>query len=179
LTTPAQEGATSASGLLATGKVAMELQGHWEPGVMQGLTDDGKGLGAKTGWFPFPAVEGGEGDPAAQLGGGDAWAVAESAPDEAVEFVKYLLSDKVQTGFAQKDMGLPTNPAATGAVSDPALAELIKVRDAAPYVQLYFDTAFGASVGGAMNDEIALLFAGKASPQDIVDATQQAADQES
>ena len=179
LTTPAQEGATSAPGLLATGKVAMELQGHWEPGVMQGLTDDGKGLGAKTGWFPFPAVEGGEGDPAAQLGGGDAWAVAESAPDEAVEFVKYLLSDKVQTGFAQKDMGLPTNPAATGAVSDPALAELIKVRDAAPYVQLYFDTAFGASVGGAMNDEIALLFAGKASPQDIVDATQQAADQES
>ena len=45
LATKAQEGATSASGLLATGKVAMEMQGHWEPGVMQGLTDDGKGLG--------------------------------------------------------------------------------------------------------------------------------------
>ena len=75
LTTQAQEGATSASGLLATGKVAMELQGHWEPGVMQGLTDDGKGLGDKTGWFPFPAVEGGQGDPTAALGGGDAWAV--------------------------------------------------------------------------------------------------------
>ena len=29
-----------------------------------------------------------------------------------------------------------------------------------------------------MNDEIALLFAGKASPQDIVDAMQQAADQQ-
>ena len=52
------------------------------------------------------------------------------------------------------------------------------MRDDAPYVQLYFDTAFGASVGGAMNDEIALLFAGEASPQDVVDATQQAADQE-
>jgi raffinose/stachyose/melibiose transport system substrate-binding protein len=178
LTTPAQEGATSASGLLATEKVAMELQGHWEPGVMQGLTDDGKGLGEKTGWFPFPAVEGGEGDPTAQLGGGDAWAVAESAPDEAVELVKYLLSDDVQTGFAENDMGLPTNPAATGSVSDPALAELIKVRDAAPYVQLYFDTAFGTSVGGAMNDTIALLFAGDASPEEVVDATQQAADQE-
>ena len=66
LATPAQEGATSASGLLATGKVAMEMQGHWEPGVMQGLTDDGKGLGDKTGWFPFPAVDGGAGDPAAR-----------------------------------------------------------------------------------------------------------------
>lgn len=178
LTTPAQEGATSASGLLATGKVAMELQGHWEPGVMQGLTDDGQGLGDQTGWFPFPAVEDGAGDPTAQLGGGDAWAVAESAPDEAVELVKYLLSDDVQKGFAENDMGLPTNSAASGSVSDPALADLLKVRDASPYVQLYFDTAFGASIGGAMNDEIALLFAGEASPQDVVDATQEAADQE-
>ena len=39
-------------------------------------------------------------------------------------------------------------------------------------------TAFGTAVGGAMNDEIALMFAGKASPQDIVDATQAAADAE-
>jgi raffinose/stachyose/melibiose transport system substrate-binding protein len=178
LTTPAQEGATSASGLLATGKVAMELAGHWEPGVMQGLTDDGKGLGDQTAWFPFPGVEDGAGDPAAQLGGGDAWAVAESAPDEAVELVKYLLSDEVQKGFAENAMGLPTNSAASGSVSDPALADLLKVRDESPFVQLYFDTAFGASIGGAMNDEIALLFAGKASPQDVVDATQEAADQE-
>lgn len=178
LTTPAQEGATSASGLLATGKVAMEMQGHWEPGVMQGLTEDGKGLGDKTGWFPFPAVEGGQGDPDVQMGGGDAWGVAESAPDSAVELVKYLLSDKVQKGFAKNDMGLPTNPAATGSVSDPALAELLKVRDSAPSIQLYFDTLFGPNVGGAMNDEIALLFAGKATPQDVVDASQQAADQE-
>ena len=178
LTTPAQEGASSASGLLATEKVAMEMQGHWEPGVMQGLTENGEGLGEKTGWFPFPAIEGGEGDPEAQLGGGDAWAVSQDAPDAAVDLVKHLLSDEVQTGFAENDMGLPTNPAATDAVSDPALAQLIEVRDQAPYVQLYFDTAFGASVGGAMNDAVALLFAGEATPEDIVEATQQAADQE-
>jgi len=178
LSTSAQEGPTSASGLLVTGKVAMELQGHWEPGVMQGLTDDGSGLGENLGWFAFPAVDGGAGDPTAQLGGGDAWAVSEGAPDEAVDFVNHLLSDEVQQGFAENDMGLPTNPAATGSVSDPALADLLRVRDAAPYVQLYFDTAFGQSVGGAMNDEIALAFAGEASPQDIVDATQEAADAE-
>ncbi|WP_315094576.1 extracellular solute-binding protein [uncultured Cellulomonas sp.] len=178
LSTPAQTGATSASGLLATGKVAIEMQGHWEPGVMQGLTEDGNGLGENTGWFPFPAVDGGEGDPEATLGGGDAWAVSQEAPDAAVDFAVYLLSDEVQKGFAELDMGLPTNNTASQYVSDPALAELLKVRDAAPYVQLYFDTAFGASVGGAMNDEIALAFAGQATPQDIVDATQAAADAE-
>jgi len=177
LATVAQEGPTSASGLLANGQVAAEMQGHWEPGVMQGLTDDGKGLGDKTGWFPFPAVEGGDGDPTAQLGGGDAWAVSEGAPDEAVELVKHLLSDEVQQGFAENDMGLPTNPAASDSVSDPALAELLSVRDAAPFIQLYFDTTFGESVGGALNDTVALMFAGQASPKDVVEATQQAADE--
>ncbi|BDZ42415.1 sugar ABC transporter substrate-binding protein [Paraoerskovia sediminicola] len=178
LSTPAQSGPTSASGLLATGKVAMELAGHWEPGVMQGLTENGEGLGDDTGWFAFPAVDGGEGEPTAALGGGDAWAASADAPDEAVDFMQYLLSDEVQKGFAELDMGLPTNPSASQYVADPALAELLGVRDAAPYVQLYFDTAFGASVGGAMNDEIALMFAGQAGPQDIVDATQAAADAE-
>ena len=95
-----------------------------------------------------------------------------------VEFVEYLLSDEVQKGFAELDMGLPTNPTASQFVADPALAQLLEVRDAAGYVQLYFDTAFGTSIGGAMNDEIALVFAGQASAQDIVDATQAAADAE-
>ena len=178
LNTKAQEGPTSASGLLATEKVAMEMQGHWEPGVMQGLTEDNMGLGEKTGWFPFPAVEGGDGDPTAALGGGDAWAVAQDAPDVAVDFIQYLLSDKVQTDFAENDMGLPTNPAAGGAVSDPVLADLLAFRDAASFVQLYFDTAFGNNVGGAMNDEIALVFAGTSTPEAIVEKTQAAADQE-
>ncbi|GAA2034492.1 extracellular solute-binding protein [Pseudokineococcus marinus] len=175
LATPAQQGPASASGLLATEQVAMELAGHWEPGVMQGLTEDNEGLGEKTGWFPFPTVAGGAGDPEAALGGGDAWACAADAPPVCVDFLDHLLSDEVQTGFAERDMGLPTNPAANDAVSDPALADLLEYRDSAPYVQLYFDTAFGENVGGAMNDEIALLFAGQASPQDVVDAVQAAA----
>lgn len=178
LATVAQEGPASASGLLVTERVAMELAGHWEPGVMQGLTEDGTGLGEKTGWFPFPEIPGQAGDPQAVLGGGDAWAVAQDAPDAAVDFVEYLLTDEVQRGFAENDMGLPTNPSATEFVSDPALAGLLEVRDDAPFVQLYFDTAFGDSIGGAMNDEIALLFAGQATPQDVVDATQAAADAE-
>ncbi len=176
LNTKAQEGATSASGLLVTGKVAMELAGHWEPGVMQGLTEDKSGLGDKTGWFPFPAVEGGEGDPAAALGGGDAWACAKDAPDICVDFIKYLLSDEVQNGFAENDMGLPTNPAASGSVKDPVLGDLLAFRDSAPFVQLYLDTALGENVGGAMNDEIALVFAGQSSAEAIPQKMQEAAD---
>ena len=175
LTTPAQSGPTSASGLLATGNVAMELAGHWEPGVMQGLTEDNLGLGEDTGWFPFPAVEGGEGDQSAALGGGDAWAVAKNAPDAAVDFAQYLLSDDVQKRFAELDMGLPTNSSASQYVSDPSLATLLEVRDEAPYVQLYFDTAFGASIGGAMNDAIVRIFGSAGDAQGVVDAITDAA----
>ena len=175
LATPAQEGPASASGLLATGQVAMELAGHWEPGVMQGLTDDNQGLGEDTGWFAFPAVDGGEGDPAAQLGGGDAWACSNDAPDVCVDFIEYLLSNDVQKGFAELDMGLPTLPSATAFVKAPELAQLLSVRNESPYIQLYFDTAFGENVGGAMNDAIAAVFGKQGTPQSIVDATQAAA----
>lgn len=175
LNTPAQEGAASASGLLANGKAAMELMGHWEPGVMQGLTEDKKGLGDDTGWFPFPAVEGGAGDPAAAIGGGDAWACSKDAPDACVDFISYLLSDEVQQGFGKNDMGLPTNPAASGSVSDPVLSDLLKTRDAAPFVQLYFDTALGENISGAMNPAIVNIFAGKGTSQQVVDAMAKAA----
>jgi raffinose/stachyose/melibiose transport system substrate-binding protein len=175
LATVAQEGATSASGLLANGQVAAEMQGHWEPGVMRGL-NDGNPV-ENIDWFPFPAVEGGAGDPDAAIGGGDAWAASADAPDEAVDFMIYLLSDEVQIGFAELDMGLPTNPAASPYVADPALASLLEFRDASPFVQLYFDTALGTNVGGAMNAAVVNVFAG-GDPAAIVTDTQAAAELE-
>ena len=178
LGTEAQGTPESASGLLANRKVAMELAGHWEPGVMQGLTEDEQGLGEDTGWFPFPEVAGGEGDPAAQLGGGDAWACSNDAPDICVDFIEFLLSNDVQKGFAELDMGLPTLPSATAFVAAPELAQLLSYRNDAPYVQLYFDTQFGENIGGAMNEAIVSVFAGSGTPQGIVDATQAAADLE-
>lgn len=177
LTTPAQTGPTSASGLLATSKVAMELAGHWEPGVAGGLTEDGE-VPEFLGWFAFPTFDGQGGDPADQMGGGDAWSVSASAPDAAVDFANYLLSDEVQQGFAERDMGLPTNPTATGSLANETLAQLIPVRDGGGVTQLYLDTRLGQSIGGAMNDEIALMFAGDAGPQDVVDAIQSAAETE-
>ena len=175
LATKAQEGATSASGLLANGQVSAEMQGHWEPGVMQGL-NDGQPV-ENIDWFPFPAIDGGEGNPAAAIGGGDAWAASADAPAEAVEFMQYLLSDEVQIGFAELNMGLPTNPAASASVADPALSSLLAFRDASPFVQLYFDTALGTNVGNAMNAAVVNVFAG-ADPASIVADSQAAAELE-
>ncbi|WP_344248800.1 extracellular solute-binding protein [Isoptericola hypogeus] len=174
LGTGAQEGPTSASGLLATEKVGMELAGHWEPGVVGGLREDQQ-VPDWMGWFAFPTFDGQAGAPTDQMGGGDAWAVSNDAADVAVDFAEYLLSDEVQQGFAELDMGLPTNPAATGSLSNETLAQLIPVRDGGGETQLYLDTRLGQSVGNAMNDAIALMFAGEAGPQDVVDAIEEAA----
>ena len=57
LATPAQQVPTSSAGLLANGKVAMELQGHWNAGVMQPLTPDNK-VPSFLGWFAFPNIPG-------------------------------------------------------------------------------------------------------------------------
>jgi raffinose/stachyose/melibiose transport system substrate-binding protein len=73
-------------------------------------------------------------------------------------------------------MGLPTNPAATDSLANETLKQLIPVRDSGGKTQLYLDTRLGQSVGNAMNDAIALVFAGQAGPQDIVDAIQSAAE---
>ncbi len=174
-TTEAQGTPESASGLLANRRVAMELAGHWEPGVMKGLTEDQQGLGDDIGWFSFPAVEGGVGDPAAQLGGGDAWACAQNAPDICVDFIEFLLSREVQRTFAELDMGLPTIPTAAAFVAAPELAQLLAYRSEAPYVQLYFDTAFAESIGGAMNGAIVEVFNSTGTAQGIVDAITTAA----
>jgi raffinose/stachyose/melibiose transport system substrate-binding protein len=174
-TTGAQEGPTSASGLLARGKVAMELSGHWEPGIIGGLTDDGE-IPSFLKWFAYPTFPGQAGDPQDQMGGGDAWEVSTSAPPEALELAKYLLSDEVQKGFAQLNMGLPTVPAAHDSLENGALQDLIDVRDqASNRPQLYLDTRLGSTIGDAMNGAIADVFAGKGSPQKIVDAITTAA----
>ena len=178
LGTSAQQGATSSAGLLANGQAAMELMGHWNPGVMQGLTEDQQGLGEDLGWFPFPSVTNGEGDPGAALGGGDGFSCSAQAPEVCADFLGYVVEEDVQTRFAETGAGIPTVPGALEGLEDPNLIELAEYRDAAPYVQLYLDTAFGPNIGGALNEAVVQVFAGQAEPEDIVAAMQRAAETE-
>ncbi len=175
LTTAAQTGESSASGLLANGKVAMELAGHWEPGILGGLRPDGQAPSFLK-WFAYPTFPGQQGDPKDQMGGGDAWEVSTTAPDVAVDLAKYLLSDKVQQGFAALNMGLPTNPAAADSVAFPALKDVVAVRDEIGQLpQLYLDTRLGKPVGDPLVGAISEMFAGSKSAQGIVDTLSAAA----
>jgi raffinose/stachyose/melibiose transport system substrate-binding protein len=93
--------------LMGNGEAAMELMGQWAPTVQKENSADKKGLGDKLGWFPFPAVEGGKGDPADALGGGGGWLVGKNAPDETITFLKYITSKEFQCEATQISWILP------------------------------------------------------------------------
>jgi raffinose/stachyose/melibiose transport system substrate-binding protein len=167
LATPAQQGAGSSAGIVANGKAAMELMGQWDPGVMSSLTEDKK-VPSFLGWFNFPGIPGSAGDPTAALGGGDGFACSVKAPPECVELLKYIVSVGVQKRFGASGAGLPVTSGSESSVKDPNLAAVLKGKASASYVQLWLDTTYGPTVGGAMNDGIVNLFAGKGTAQDIV-----------
>ncbi len=180
LATSAQQGAGSSAGLVATGGAAMELMGHWNPGVMGGILKDDTGAADATppsflGWFNFPGIDGADGDPTAALGGGDGFACAQWAPEECVELLEYIDSESVQRRFGEIGAGIPVLPAAADSITDPNLQQVLAGLDDASYVQLWLDTSYGSTVGGAMNDGIVALFGGQGTPEDIVTAMQNAA----
>lgn len=180
LATSAQQGAGSSAGMLATGQAAMELMGHWNPGVMGGILQEETGDENATppeflGWFNFPAIDGAQGDPTAALGGGDGFSCSAWAPPECVELLKYISSEDVQTRFGEIGAGVPVTPGSEAGIADENLQQVLAGLQDASYVQLWLDTAYGPTVGGAMNEGIVALFAGEATPEDVVRLMQDAA----
>ncbi len=177
--TQPQQIPTSSAGLVATGKAAMELMGHWNLGVFQGFGEDEAAKQALTddiGWFPFPDIGHGDGAATALMGGGDGFACYKDAPVECADFLAYLTSVDVQKGMTTAaPSNLPVNPAAADAVSEPIMQKISAAAGNAAYVNLWLDTNYGVNIGNAMNDAVAQLIAGNGTPQDIIDAVTAAA----
>jgi raffinose/stachyose/melibiose transport system substrate-binding protein len=174
LTTTAQQGAGSSAGMLANHQAAMELMGAWEPGVVASLTPDQKPL-PDLGWFPFPKVEGGEGDPAAMMGGVDGYSCYVDAPKECVDFLNFYMQKKYQEGYANAFVTLPASTEAQDVVTDPALKSILAAYNDAPYVSVWLDTLFGQNIGNALNAGVVEMLAGDGDPKSIVAALDDAA----
>ena len=159
LATPAQSVPNSSVALLANGKAAMELQGDWDPGAGAGLTSD-KNLFSKLGWFPFPSVPGGAGDPKAVLGGGDGYSCTTGASEPAcAEFLQFLTTPAVQKQIIGAGVGLPANPAADSDLTVPAEQDAAAANSAAPYIAEYFDIALPTTPGQNLDNAVAKWFA--------------------
>jgi raffinose/stachyose/melibiose transport system substrate-binding protein len=180
LATPAQQGAGSSAGLVANGKAAMELQGDWEIPTIVGLVTPAQAptVESEMGFFPFPSITGGNGEPGAALGGGDGFSCSTKAPDVCAAFLQYLTSAPVEEELVKATaISIPSNGGATSAISDPTLQKVLTYLQGVSYNQLYFDQALPTNVGNAVNDAVSNFFAGQGTPQDIADAAGKAASQ--
>jgi len=174
LTTAAQVGAGSSAGLVANHKAGMELMGAWDPGTISTLTPNQKPL-PDLGWFPFPAVPGGQGDPSAMMGGIDGYSVSPNAPKEAFEFLEFLLTTPQQQAYATAFITLPVNKAAQSVVTDSVSVSALQALNKAGYTMQFLDTQYGQNVGNALNAAVVNLMAGKGTPAGIVSAATEAA----
>jgi raffinose/stachyose/melibiose transport system substrate-binding protein len=160
LGTSAQQGAGSSAGLVASGKAAMELQGDWDPSVMEGVSTN-KSLSTELGWFPFPQTPGSAGSQTAALGGGDGFSCTgtQQQTQACAEFLQYLDSSTVQAqivGVGQS--GEPVLPASASAITLPATQTAAAYYKTAAYSQLYFDTALPTKPGLNLDTAIANYF---------------------
>lgn len=174
LTTSAQQGASSSAGLLANHMAAMELMGGWEPGVVRDLTPDQKDM-ADLGYFTFPEMEGGEGNPTAILAGADGMSIGAWAPQEAVDFLNFISQQEWQEKYAEAFVTIPAAKNAQSAVTNEALKQVLGAYDQASSVSLWLDTVFGQNVGNALNEGVVNMMAGKGNAEDIVKGIEAAA----
>jgi raffinose/stachyose/melibiose transport system substrate-binding protein len=174
LTTPAQQGAGSSAGLIANHKAGMELMGAWDPGTIQTLTPNQKPL-PDLGWFPFPAVPGGQGDPSAMMGGVDGYSLSAHAPKQAFGFLEFLMTTDQQKAYSQAFVTIPVNKAAQSVVTQSYSVSALQAFNKAAYTMQFLDTQFGQNVGNAMNTAVVNLLAGKGTAAGIVSSTSEAA----
>jgi raffinose/stachyose/melibiose transport system substrate-binding protein len=123
-------------------------------------------------------VEGGAGDPADALGGGNGFVVGVNAPPEAIDFLKYISSVESQIAQAEIGMSVPVVKGAEVGLSDPSLKTVQEGAAAAKYFQLYYDQAMPAVVGGVVNDSVQGIFAGTLTPEQAAQAIDDMAAQE-
>jgi raffinose/stachyose/melibiose transport system substrate-binding protein len=175
---PYQDGYKSATydneaAAVGNGKAAMELMGQWAPAVQKNDASDKKGLGDNLGWFPFPGVDGGKGDPNDGVGGGNGIAVGKNAPAAAVDYLKFFSSvdtakKLIATGTASPVVGT------SQFITDANLKMVVDGRDKAQHIQLYLDQATNSAMGTAINKATIKLFLGASTPdkvcQEITDA---------
>jgi raffinose/stachyose/melibiose transport system substrate-binding protein len=166
---------TGQAGQMGNGKVAMELMGQWAPSVEASSAADKKGQGDKIAFFTFPAVEGGKGNAKDAFGGGGGFAVGKNAPSGTIDFVKFLVNAANERTLGASGAVLPVVKGTQDSVKDPMQQLVAKTLASASGFQLYLDQAYVPAIGQQVNDSVADLMAGKATPGQVCKAITDAA----
>jgi raffinose/stachyose/melibiose transport system substrate-binding protein len=164
-----------AVGAFGDGKAAMTLAISTAYHQQRTLAADKKGLSDETlGWFDFPTVSGGNGDPTDTLGGINGWLVTKGAPKQAVEFLKFFVSLEVQKRLAAGNFLIPVYKGASEGLANPLMQTVAQNLARSKYHQNFYDQSLGPSVGRVVNDVTAEIAGGSMTPEAAAKAIQDA-----
>jgi raffinose/stachyose/melibiose transport system substrate-binding protein len=159
--------------LLYSGKAAMELMGSWEASIIRGENPD---FFKKLGFFAFPAVPGGKGDPKNVLGtlGDNYVSVSAACPakDAAAELVKTLTDDVAAAGRLADARVMPLKGIK---IDDPFVNGLYKAIVEAPSVQLWYDQELPPKLGEVHKDTSQALLGLSITPEEAARQMEEAA----
>jgi raffinose/stachyose/melibiose transport system substrate-binding protein len=161
--------------LLYTGKAAMMLQGNWNFPIIQTGSPEFIQNG-KLGWFPFPTVEGGKGDPANIAGNPcNFYSISKTAksPQNCITYLKEaVLSDQQVKDF----IAIGAIPAVQGLESQLSSAKNsewllfnYQMVQKAPHFQLSWDQALPPQAAQALLTNLDQLFLKQITPQQFSD----------
>ena len=163
------------AGYFGDGNAAMQLQGNWSYNTQRtnsvskdGLSDD------NLGWFPFPLVEGGAGEPTDTLGGINGWIFSKDASDEAVDFMRSFVSLENQRMMGREGFFIPVAKGAAEDMKNPFFRQISENIAASEYHQIFYDQMLGPDVGRVVNDVSTDLAAGMITPDEAAATVQEA-----
>lgn len=153
--------------LVYANEAAMELMGSWEIGNF--LSENPDFYENDLGILPFPAVEGGAGDPSNVVGtvGDNYYHISSTCeyPDEAFELLQYVIDDesvalRIQSGRVPPVKGV------SELIEEPMLQQVVQLVENAASVQLWYDQYLPPELGEVHKDTMQALFGLEITPEE-------------
>jgi len=161
--------------LIYSKKAGVHLMGNW---FISQATTESPETREQLDLFPFPAVEGGKGDPTDLIGspGQDYFSIAKTSQNKAkaLEFLtKYVMNKEwidslVAAGY------VPPIKGASALMKDPLNKKIAQYFEAAGHVQVYYDQFLPPAMGELHKDLVQSLFGLSMTPQEVAAKHEQA-----
>lgn len=165
----------TADALIANGKAGMFLMGSWYLGRVRTNTPD---IAEQIDLFPFPAFEGGKGDPTNLIGspGQDYLSITANTKNKAAA-LKYLTEYQMNEKWIKSAVEggyIPPVKGVSELMDDPLLKKIAESFEKAGRVQVYYDQFLSPAMGEKHKDLVQALFGLEMTPQEVAKAHEEA-----
>jgi raffinose/stachyose/melibiose transport system substrate-binding protein len=161
--------------LMYANQAAMELMGTWQIATYKAENEDF--YNNIVGFFAFPAVEGGLGDPSNVVGtvGDNYYHISPNCeyPDEAFKMITYLIDDE-SVALRVAAGRIPPVVGVSAMLEDPLLKEVMGMVEKAASVQLWYDQYLPPELGEVHKDTMQALFGLDITPEEAATAQEDA-----